>query len=145
MPFPERSAQPLTLKIAQQQLDECWRIIDSFRTLHEEHEQLKEKHAALEQRLDEVVSQLKTSSRNSSKPPSSDHPEQKAKRPRQRQRSSRKQGAQPGHPKHERAVLPEDQVIISSVIILLDVVIVEGLSLMKPNPITGTRCGIFHR
>ena len=57
-----------------------------------------------------MVSQLKCSSRNSSKPPSSDSPEQKAKRPRQRQRSPRQKGGQPGHPRHERALLPEQDV-----------------------------------
>lgn len=110
MHFPERSTRPLTLKAAEQQLDECWTVIESFRTLHEENQQLKQAVTDLTQRLDKVVEQLGSSSRNSSKPPSSDSPEQKAKRPGKRKRSSRQQGAQPGHTKHERAVLPENEV-----------------------------------
>ncbi len=110
MHFPERPAQPLTLKAAQQQLDECWAIIESFKTLHQEHEQLKRDFADLAQRLDDVVEQMGHSSRNSSKPPSSDSPEQKAKRPRQRKASPRNKGGQPGHTKHERALVPEDEV-----------------------------------
>lgn len=109
MQFPERPAQPLTLKAAQQQLDECWVVINSFRSLHEENQQLKQAVAELTQRLDTVVEQLGSSSRNSSKPPSGDNPEQKAKRPRKRKKSPRKAGGQPGHPRHERALLPEDK------------------------------------
>ncbi|MEZ5535223.1 MAG: DUF6444 domain-containing protein [Thiolinea sp.] len=82
MTFPSRPSRPLTLKAALKQLDESWEIIESFRSLHQEHEQLKQDFIELSQRLDEVVSQLHSSSRNSSKPPSSDTPEQKAKRPR---------------------------------------------------------------
>ena len=110
MDFPERPARPLTLESAQQQLDDCWAVIKSFRAIHEENQQLKESVAELTHRLDQLVEQLGSSSRNSSKPPSSDSPEQKAKRLRTRKRSSRQQGGQPGHPRHERALLPEDEV-----------------------------------
>jgi hypothetical protein len=117
MTFPTRPSRPLTLEVALKQLDESWEIIESFRSLHQEHQTLKQEHeqlkqdfAELSQRLDEVVSQLKSSSRNSSKPPSSDTPEQKAKRPCQRKRSPRQPGGQPGHPRHERALLPEQDV-----------------------------------
>ena len=117
MTFPTRPSRPLTLTSALQQPDESWEVIESFRLLHQahqtlqqEHEQLKQDFAELGQRLDEVVSQLKRSSRNSSKPPSSDSPEQKAKRPRQRQRSPRQKGGQHGHPRHERVLLPEQDV-----------------------------------
>lgn len=88
----------------------CWEVIESFRTVHEENQQLKQAVAELTQRLDTVVEQLGSSSRNSSKPPSSDSPEQKAKRPRQRKKSPRQPGGQPGHPRHERVQLPEDKV-----------------------------------
>ncbi len=110
MNFPERPARPRTLKAAQKQLDECWKVIESFRTLHEENQQLKQAVAELTQRLDTLVEQLGSSSRNSSKAPSTDSPEQKAKRPGKRKKSARQPGGQPGHPRHERASLPEDQV-----------------------------------
>ena len=117
MTFPIRPLRPLTLESALQQLDESWEVIESFSSLHQEHQTLQQEHEQLKQdfaepgqRLDEVVSQLKRSSRNSSKPPSTDSPEQKAKRPRQRQRSPRQKGGQHGHPRHERALLPEQDV-----------------------------------
>jgi len=44
---------------------------------------------------------------NSSLPPSSQHPH--AKPPAERPRSGKKPGGQPGHPKHERALLPTEQ------------------------------------
>ena len=110
MPFPERPPRPLTLKTAQKQLDDCWAVVESFKTLHQENEQLKQAVAELTHRLDALVEQLGSSSRNSSKPPSSDSPEQKAKRPGKRKKSTRQQGAQPGHPKHERRLLSEEEV-----------------------------------
>jgi transposase len=63
--------------------------------------------------LKEIIADLQSkngrSSKNSSKSPSSDSPEQRKKR-KQKPRSSRHKGGQPGHKKHERALLPEDQV-----------------------------------
>ena len=47
-----------------------------------------------------------TGSDNSSKPPSQDSPKQRAGRKR-KQPTGRKKGAQVGHPKHERALVPE--------------------------------------
>jgi len=49
----------------------------------------------------------KKTPRNSSLPPSTEHPH--ARPAPQRQRSGRKPGGQPGHPKHERALIPADQ------------------------------------
>jgi len=110
MNLPVRPSRPSSLSAALKQLDECWEMMESLRSLQQEHEQLKQAFAEQQQRLEEVVSQLNSSSRNSSKPPSSDTPEQKAKRPRQRQPSPRQKGGQPGHPRHERALLPEQEV-----------------------------------
>lgn len=45
--------------------------------------------------------------RNSSLPPSSEHPH--AKPERRKKRSKRKRGGQPGHPKHERPLIPASQ------------------------------------
>lgn len=117
MAFPTRPAQPLTLKAAQQQLDDAWAVIDSLRTLHDENEQLKRDNEQLKedvteltQRLDTLVEQLGSSSRNSSKPPSSDSPEQKAKRCGSYKKTGRSKGGQPGHSRHERATIPEHEV-----------------------------------
>lgn len=60
-------------------------------------------------RLEELEEQIGRSSGNSSQPPSQDSPKQRAER-NQKKPSERKQGAQPGHPKPQRALLPEDQV-----------------------------------
>ncbi len=61
---------------------------------------------ALLARLTELEARLKQNPRNSSLPPSSEHPHAKPKRdPRRR----RKSGGQPGHAKHERPLLPPEQ------------------------------------
>jgi transposase len=66
------------------------------------------KIAKLEARVDELErhGQGKTPE-NSSLPPSTQHPH--AKPPRQRRKSKKKRGGQPGHPKHERPLIPTDQ------------------------------------
>src|SRR5438552_1875146 len=70
-----------------------------------------------ERRIAELASELtavkaelaaaKKTPRNSSLPPSSEHPH--AKPVPQRVKSGKKPGGQPGHPKHERALIPTDQ------------------------------------
>ena len=52
---------------------------------------------------------LAKSSGNSSKPPSSDGPKEKAER-RTKKPAGRSAGGQPGHPKHERPALPAERV-----------------------------------
>lgn len=44
---------------------------------------------------------------NSSVPPSTQHPH--AKPPRKKRKSKKKRGGQPGHPKHERELIPTEQ------------------------------------
>lgn len=61
------------------------------------------------ERIEQLEEQLDTDSNNSSKPPSSDSPQKRANR-RKKPRSSRSRGGQPGHAKHERALMPETQV-----------------------------------
>lgn len=61
----------------------------------------------LSARVAELERQLGKNSSNSSKPPSSEHPHSKPIRP--PSKGKRKPGAQPGHPKHERALIPADQ------------------------------------
>src|SRR5258707_14129983 len=57
--------------------------------------------------LEAEVAALKKSPRNSSLPPSTEHPH--AKPVPQRTKSGKKPGGQPGHPKHERSLIPTDQ------------------------------------
>jgi transposase len=47
--------------------------------------------------------------RNSSLPPSSEHPHAKPPRDKKRHGSRNKRGGQPGHPKHERPLIPTEQ------------------------------------
>jgi transposase len=73
--------------------------------------------AELEQQLEQVLARVarleaelaaaKKNSTNSSKPPSSDIVKPK-KKPKSDEK--RKRGGQPGHPKHERTLFPDDQV-----------------------------------
>jgi transposase len=58
-------------------------------------------------KIAELEARLNQSPRNSSRPPSSQHPH--AKPTPDKPKSTRKPGGQPGHPKHERALIPTDQ------------------------------------
>ena len=63
-----------------------------------------------EQRIAELEAELaafKKTPRNSSLPPSSEHPH--AKPPRNKQKSKKKRGGQRGHRKHERKLIPTEQ------------------------------------
>ena len=62
----------------------------------------------LEGRLADLEAKLSQNSSNSSKPPSSDGPHVKPAPP--KTPSGKRRGGQPGHPKHERVILPPDQV-----------------------------------
>ena len=62
---------------------------------------------ALLARLSELEARLKQTPHNSSVPPSSEHPH--AKPPHSRKKSRRQPGAQPGHAKHERDLVPTAQ------------------------------------
>lgn len=84
--------QPKTLEEAQQWIDALWGALGE----------------ALE-RIERLEEQLRTDSGNSSKAPSSDSPQRRAER-RRKPRSDRGQGAQPGHEKHERALVAESEV-----------------------------------
>lgn len=57
--------------------------------------------------LEAEIAALKKTPRNSSLPPSIEHPH--AKPPPQRHNSGKKRGGQPGHLKHERALIPAEQ------------------------------------
>ena len=70
---------------------------------------MKERIAALNEQVADLKEQLSQSSGNSSKPPSQDTPEQRAKRPGKPPTGNTK-GAQPGHAKHERMMVEESQL-----------------------------------
>jgi transposase len=57
--------------------------------------------------LEAEIARLKKTPRNSSQPPSSEHPH--AKPPADRPKSKKQRGGQPGHEKHERALIPSEQ------------------------------------
>ena len=67
--------------------------------------ELEKRNAELEKRVEELEAKLAKNSRNSSKPPSSEHPHAKPL-PRKRPKSKRKQGGQRGHQKFERTLIP---------------------------------------
>jgi transposase len=58
-------------------------------------------------KIQELEDRLRQSPRNSSLPSSAEHPH--AKPPRRKPASPRKPGGQPGHPKHQRPLLPTEQ------------------------------------
>ena len=60
-------------------------------------------------RIADLEARLNQSSRNSSKPPSSDSPAQRQARP-DKPGSGRKRGGQPGHRGHERTLVPPERV-----------------------------------
>ena len=62
--------------------------------------------AELEQKVADLESRLKTSPRNSSLPPSSEHPH--AKPTPTEKPAGKKRGGQPGHPQHERKLIPTE-------------------------------------
>lgn len=87
-----QAPEPKTLEEAQSIIRSLWQLVRD-----------------LSARVEELEDQLARDSGNSSQPPSQDTPKQRAER-KKKKPSGRKQGAQPGHPKHQRALVPEDQV-----------------------------------
>lgn len=63
--------------------------------------------AVLEKRVAELEDRLGKTPQNSSLPPSVQHPH--AKPPAAKPKSKRNRGGQPGHPRHERALVPAEQ------------------------------------
>lgn len=60
-------------------------------------------------RIEELEAQLNKTPKNSSLPPSSQHPHAKPAPPAE-SKSKRKRGGQKGHPKQERTLVPAEQV-----------------------------------
>lgn len=71
--------------------------LERIRQLEQENERLTQENARLRERLEQ-------NSTNSSRPPSSDPPG--TARAKKKKRRGRRPGGQPGHPKHERALVP---------------------------------------
>lgn len=67
---------------------------------------------ALLAKIQELQDRLNQSPRNSSSPPSAEHPH--AKPPRPKSQVARRRGGQPGHTKHERPLLLRDSATRSS-------------------------------
>ncbi len=61
---------------------------------------------ALLAKIADLEARLNQSPRNSSRPPSTEHPHAKPRRP--KANGGRKAGGQPGHAKHTRPLLPSD-------------------------------------
>lgn len=76
--------------------------------LHQENEQLRTQLTTLATELAQLRERIGRSSRNSSKPPSSDGPGFKP--PERRKGSDRKRGGQPGHPGSGPELLPIERV-----------------------------------
>lgn len=77
-------------------------VLAAFATFEKRNAQLEKRITELEAKVQKLTPQ------NSSLPPSTQHPHAKPKRPKP---SGKKQkpGGQPGHPKHERALVPSEQ------------------------------------
>lgn len=71
--------------------------------------QLKERTAQLEEENAQLRERLGQNSTNSSKPPSEDPPGT-VRLHKKKKRRGRRPGGQPGHPKHERVLVPAEQV-----------------------------------
>lgn len=77
------------------------------RLLLTQNARLEARVAELEAEVAALKGRLKTDSTNSSAPPSAAHPHAKPVTP--KPRSKRRRGGQPGHDKHERALIPTEQ------------------------------------
>ncbi len=71
-------------------------------------ETLLNRQKKLEERVEELETKLAKNSRNSSKPPSTEHPHARPP-PQKKPKSKRKPGGQRGHQKFDRTLIPTDQ------------------------------------
>lgn len=79
-----------------------------IQALWAENARLHETVARLEQQVQTLAAKVGQNSTNSARPPSADPPTTPPPPP--RRPTGRRRGAQPGHPAHQRAVLPPEQV-----------------------------------
>jgi transposase len=81
-------------------------IEDLKAIIHQQHQQIEQ----LQAQLADARVQLGTNSSNSSLPPSSDRFHSKRRPPRAADEPRKKSGGQPGHPLHQRPLVPAEQV-----------------------------------
>lgn len=86
-------------------LPEAHAVIEALWT---EHARLRGVVARLETQVQELEARLGQNSSNSSQPPAADPPQAPPRPP--QPASGRRRGAQPGHPAHQRSLLPPEQV-----------------------------------
>jgi transposase len=79
---------------------------DAQALLGRQQEQIRQ----LQQQLADTTAKLNTNSSNSSLPPSSDRFRSKRRPPPAPGQPRKKRGGQPGHPRHQRLLVPDDQV-----------------------------------
>lgn len=96
---------PQTLSEATALLEMLWAEVVAARA---EQARLQAVVGRLEARVHELEARLGQTSANSSQPPSADPPQAPSRPP--RPPTGRRQGAQPGHPAHQRTLLPPEQV-----------------------------------
>src|SRR5437867_3489522 len=82
-----------------------WVVVDSY---EQRIATLEAQVAGRQGEVRELKAQLNQTSQNSSRPPSSDGPQVKRKPP--QPPSGRRRGGQPGHPPHQHALVPVEQV-----------------------------------
>lgn len=82
--------------------------LERIRELEQRNAQLEQRNAQLEAELERLRARLNQNSTNSSRPPSTDPPW--VRREVRRQPSGKRPGGQPGHEKHERALVALEQV-----------------------------------
>ena len=111
-------------------LSQALKLLEQFWSLIEQQQativQLEAQLSEQQTQIDELLERIGKSSRNSSRPPSSDSPAHKAKRP-GKPPSPHQQGAQPGHKKHQRERLPESELDDINAISPRHAVLVEQL------------------
>lgn len=96
---------PATLEEALALLGLLWEELVQLRA---ETARLREENGRLAARVQELEARLGQNSSNSSRPPSTDPPDTPARPP--APPTGRRRGAQPGHPAHQRAVVPVAEV-----------------------------------
>ncbi|ASJ71016.1 IS66 family transposase [Granulosicoccus antarcticus] len=106
MPDPHLSNPPQTLDEARTQIEQLWGVVGQLESIVSD---LKAQNEELVEQIRELNERMGKSSRNSSRPPSSDSTSQRANR-KKKPRSTKRKGAQPGHEKHERPLVPESDV-----------------------------------